>query len=179
MGSYSAAGFFPSPVHSELLKSVVIPCMTVNLGLQLSTAQSHFACFSSVSRRSPRLFSSFHTRSARQSIELLSSHPKSHRACPRGKFEMMNTKKKSHVCLNLLYIIHLNLNSGQGALHRGYKRDGCFSFPSCTSNTTQIGTEGWIVSAGISILSPAPTPSKANLPGASTQHNTPPWTSQT
>lgn len=110
--------FFPSSVRPELLKSVVIPSMTVNLGLRLSTAQSHITCFPLSSRRSPRLFLRFHARSARQSTELSSSHPKSHLACPRGKFEMMNTKK-SRVCLRLLHIIHLNLNSGQGTLHRG------------------------------------------------------------
>lgn len=37
--------FFSSSIHPELLKSVVIPSMIVNLGLQLSTAQSHLLVF--------------------------------------------------------------------------------------------------------------------------------------
>lgn len=36
---------FFSSIHPELLKSVVIPSMIVNLGLQLSTAQSHLLVF--------------------------------------------------------------------------------------------------------------------------------------
>lgn len=36
---------FSSSIHPELLKSVVIPSMIVNLGLQLSTAQSHLLVF--------------------------------------------------------------------------------------------------------------------------------------
>lgn len=34
-----------SSIHPELLKSVVIPSMIVNLGLQRSTAQSHLLVF--------------------------------------------------------------------------------------------------------------------------------------
>lgn len=42
---------FFSSIHPELLKSVVIPSMIVNLGLQLSTAQSHLLVFLSPSQR--------------------------------------------------------------------------------------------------------------------------------
>lgn len=43
-------------------------------------------------------------------------------------------------------------------------KEGYLSFPSCTSSRTQIGTEGWAVSPGISVLPSVPTPSEGNLP---------------
>lgn len=43
-------------IHPELLKSVVIPSMTVNLGLRLSTAQSHLLVFLTPRRVQTRLF---------------------------------------------------------------------------------------------------------------------------
>lgn len=68
---------------------------------------------------------------------------------------MMNTQKVVPALIYRASIIRLNVYSGQGAFHRGGKREGeiFFSFPSCTSSRTQIGTEGWAVSPGISILS--------------------------
>lgn len=84
----------PSSVRPELLKSVVIPCMTVNLGLQLSTAQSHFACFSSVFLVFTPCFLEFSHQVRTVHRPAVLTPPKCHLGCPRGNFEMMNTKKR-------------------------------------------------------------------------------------
>lgn len=114
-----------------------------------SQLRSHILLVFPLSSR--HLFLSFHTRSACQSIELSSSHPKSHLACPRREFEMMNPKKAvSASVYSMLFIwIWIQVRVLFTGDRKG--REGCFSFPSCTSNRTQIGTEGWTVSAGISI----------------------------
>lgn len=72
-----------------------------------------------------------------------------------GGGEIMNTQEVSSALVDRARIIRLNLYSGQGAFRRGggrRGREGYLSFPSCTSSRTQIGTEGWAVSPGISIL---------------------------
>lgn len=96
--------------------------------------------------------------------------PKSHLGCPQGNFEMMNTKKESRVC-PIYSILFMWIWIQVRVLFTGDRkgREGCFSFPSCTSNRTQIGTEGWAVSPGISTLSPAPT-SLQDKPAGGIQH---------
>lgn len=84
-----------------------------------------------------------------------------------GRGEIMNTQEVSSALVDRAGIIRLNLYSGQGAFHRGGReggKEGYLSFPSCTSSRTQIGTEGWAVSPGISVLPFVPTPSEGNLP---------------
>lgn len=60
----------------------------------------------------------------------------------------MNTKKP---CMPPYYSSESEFRSGCSS--QGIEKGGrdVFSFPSCTSNRTKIGTEGWTVSAGISI----------------------------
>lgn len=155
--SLLAAGFFTPTIHPELLKSVVIPSMVVNLGLQLSTAQSHLLVSLSLSSQcAPCPYSCFLTWFTTRSVMLQSSRPKSHLEGARGRrdFRWWMLKKVVSALNYTASIIRLNLYSGQGAFHRGGKTEGerYFSFPSRTTSRAQIGTEGWAVSPGISIL---------------------------
>lgn len=154
--------------------------MTVNLGLQLSTAQSHFACVSSVFSVLNLSFlelsrPGLHARasSCRPHTQNLTLHVQ------EWNLKWWTQKKPCLPPSTPYYSSESEFRSGCSS--QGIEKGGrdVFPFPSCTSNRTQIGTEGWTVSAGKSVLSPAPTPSKANLPEASTQHNMRPSSSQT
>lgn len=114
-----------------------------------------FACFSLSSQCSPCLFSCFLTWFVSQSVMLQSSRPKiSPWRGKRGDFQWWIPKKSclpssterelfAWICIQVRVLF-----TGEGKGREGY-----FSFPSCTSSRTQIGTEGWAVSPGISILS--------------------------
>lgn len=104
--------------------------MTVNLGLQLSTAPSHLLVFPHSSQCSPCLFLCFLTWFTSQSMGLQSSHPKiSPWTGKRGIFDD-EYWKTSRLCGYRPCTSHLNLYSGQSAFRRRGKREGglCF-FP--------------------------------------------------
>lgn len=160
----------PPPLHcsSWIIKKCCDSLYDCESGAAALNCAVTFCLFFPLSSRcSPPVFYSFHTLSVqRERRAAVLKSLKSHLGCLRAKFDMMNTK--SRVC-PIYPILFMWIWIQVRVLFTGDRkgREGCFSFPSCTSNRTQIGTEGWAVSPGISILSP----SKTNLPGAS---NTPP-----
>lgn len=124
LASLLAADFFSS-LLPELLKSVVIPCMIVNLGLQLSTAQSHLLVFLTPHSVHP-VFSCAFSLGSQARAWCCSPHtPNLTLKGQEGGFQMMNTQKVSALVYRAS-IIRLNLYSGRGAFHMGGKRVDIF-----------------------------------------------------
>ena len=146
---------FLSSIHPELLKSVVIPSMIVNLGLQLSTAQSHLLVFLSV-HTALLVFSCTFWLGSQARAWCCSPHTQNLTLKGQEGGILDDEYPKSRVCPRLQSVYYLSesvFRSGCFSPGRGKRREGYFSFPSCTSSRAQIGTEGWAVSPGISILS--------------------------
>lgn len=157
--------FSSSSIHPELLKSVVIPSMTVNLGLQLSTAQSHLLVFLTPRGDQPCLFLCFLTWFTSWSMTLQSFAPRNltlkggRMRRGRGVWGGVGVLrwwilKKSRLPSSTERELFIWICIQVRVLFTGEAkgREGYLSFPSCTSSRTQIGTEGWAVSPGISIL---------------------------
>lgn len=125
-----------------------------------------FACFSRPSQCSPCLFSCFLTWFTSRSMMLQSSRPKSHLEGAGGGI-LDGEYSKSRACPRLQSQYYSSESVFRsGCFHgEGKGREGYFSFPSCTSGRTQIGTQGWAVSPGISILSLAWLPLRETCQG--------------
>lgn len=128
-----------------------------------------FACFSHCWQCSAHLFSCFLTWCTSRSVMPQSARPK---ISPwRGKkreggFRWWILKKS---CLpsstERVLFVWICIQVRVLFAGEGNGREGYFSFPSCTSSRTQIGTEGWAVSPGISILSLAWLPLRETCQG--------------
>lgn len=163
-----------SSIHPELLKSVVIPSMIVNLGLQILTAQSHLLVFLSSRSVSLSLLVLFSLGSR---VRAWCCSPYTPDLTLKGGWGggwMMNTHKIVSAFIYRPSVICQNLYSGQGAFHkRGEWKEGwIFFFPIMHQQQDPNWHRGLDSFSWDKHPVSCLTPSEGNLPGTSIHRST-------